>query len=452
MATHGSLGEFDHRTGDWKSYVERAQQYFAANDVESAGKKRAILLSSVGNKTYRIIKDVLAPDAPAEVTFANIEKMTKHFQPPPSEIVQRFQFHTRVRQPHESVATYIAQLKQIAEHCKFGDTARINEMLRDRLVCGIANEKWQQRLLAEEELTYDQARKQLLSLEAAEKGLRDLAGDKSIHSVQRTSNSARSRQQRRNPSAQQSSQPRDMVCTHCGGPHDPSTCRFKSAECHYCHKRGHLAVICRKKLKKLTSPQTSGGKATHTVEREDTESNPPEEYNDTMFNVRAPNNKPITVELLIQGASVSMEVDTGATLSIMTHQTYGSTWQKDQAPPIMPSTSKLCTYTGEKIEVIGAIDVDVEYKNQKTKLNLLVVKGSGPSLLGRDWLQYIQLDWAQLNKVQTEHASKLEKLLNAHTALFTPGLGKIEGVKAKLYLKKNAKPKFLRARQVPLAI
>ena len=81
-----------------------------------------------------------------------------------------------------------------------------------------------------------------------------------------------------------------------------------------------------------------------------------------------------------------------------------------------------------------------------------MVKGSGPSLLGRDWLQYIQLDWAQLNKVQTEHASKLEKLLNAHTALFTPGLGKIEGVKAKLYLKKNAKPKFLRARQVPLAI
>ena len=192
MATHGSLGEFDHRTGDWKSYIERAQQYFAANDVESAGKKRAILLSSVGDKTYQIIKDVLAPDAPTDVTFANIvEKMMKHFQPPPSEIVQRFQFHTRVRQPHESVATYIAQLKQIAEHCKFGDTARINEMLQDRLVCGIANEKWQQRLLAEEELMYDQARKQLLSLAAAEKGLRDLARDKSIHSIQRTSNSAR---------------------------------------------------------------------------------------------------------------------------------------------------------------------------------------------------------------------------------------------------------------------
>ena len=52
-----------------------------------------------------------------------LQKMTKYFQPEPSEIVQRFRFHTRVRQPHESVATYIAQLKQVAEHCNFGDAA-----------------------------------------------------------------------------------------------------------------------------------------------------------------------------------------------------------------------------------------------------------------------------------------------------------------------------------------
>ena len=137
-----------------------------------------------------------------------------------------------------------------------------------------------------------------------------------------------------------------MACTHCGGLHDPSTRHFKSEECHYCHKRGHLVAIYCKKLKKLTSPQTSSRKATHAVEREDTESHPPAEYNDTMFNVRAQNNNPITVELLIQGAPVPMEVDTGATLSIMTYQTYGSTWQKNQAPLIIPSTSKLCTYTG----------------------------------------------------------------------------------------------------------
>ena len=146
MATHGSLGEFDHRTGDWKSYIERAQQYYTANDIDGADKQRAVLLSCVGDQTYRIIKDVLAPSTPASTNLKSIiDAMTEHFQPAPSEIVTRFRFHTRVRQPQESVAVYIAQLKQIAAHCNFGNTDTMKEMVRDRLVCGIANDKWQQR-------------------------------------------------------------------------------------------------------------------------------------------------------------------------------------------------------------------------------------------------------------------------------------------------------------------
>ena len=45
MAKHGSIGEFDSDRETWKSYTERLTQYFIANDVESADKKRAILLS-----------------------------------------------------------------------------------------------------------------------------------------------------------------------------------------------------------------------------------------------------------------------------------------------------------------------------------------------------------------------------------------------------------------------
>ena len=100
----------------------------------------------------------MSPQAPGEVTFTVIaEKMTTHFQPAPSEIVQRFRFNTQVCRPHETVAAYISQLKQLAEYCNFGNEARLNEMIRDHLVYGIANEKWQQRLLAEDDLSYDKA-------------------------------------------------------------------------------------------------------------------------------------------------------------------------------------------------------------------------------------------------------------------------------------------------------
>ena len=57
-------------------------------------------------------------------------------------------------------------------------------MLLDRLICGINHEKWQQRLLAEgDKLTYDKAHELLLALEAVEKEVKDIAGEKSVHQL-----------------------------------------------------------------------------------------------------------------------------------------------------------------------------------------------------------------------------------------------------------------------------
>ena len=50
-------------------------------------------------------------------------------EPLPSEIVQCYRFNTRVRQLHESVSTYLAQLNQLAEYCNYKDT--LKQMLRE---------------------------------------------------------------------------------------------------------------------------------------------------------------------------------------------------------------------------------------------------------------------------------------------------------------------------------
>ena len=42
----------------------------------------------------------------------------------------------------------------------------------------------------------------------------------------------------------------------------------------------------------------------------------------------------------------------------------------------------------------------VLHNQQEKNLNLQVVRGDGPSLLGRDWLRIIRLDWPQLNQLQ----------------------------------------------------
>ena len=174
-ALHSTLNQFDLASGDWKSYVERAELCLTANEITGDEKQRAVFLSSCGDAAYRRIKDILSPRSPTEVSFKDIcALMTAHLQLQPSEIVQRFRFHTRFISARNR-ATYVTQLKRLAETCKFGDTARLHEIIRDRLICGIANEKWQQKLLAEENLTYEKAYKLLLSLEASAKEVKDIS-------------------------------------------------------------------------------------------------------------------------------------------------------------------------------------------------------------------------------------------------------------------------------------
>ncbi len=80
---------------EWSPYAERLNNYSLANDVDASDKKRAILLSVCGARTYQLIRSLVAPRKPAVLEFSNlVEEVRKHFNPKPSVIVQRYQFHS----------------------------------------------------------------------------------------------------------------------------------------------------------------------------------------------------------------------------------------------------------------------------------------------------------------------------------------------------------------------
>ena len=55
----------------------------------------------------------------------------------------------------ESVATYVAELRLIAQMCNYSTS--LDEMLRDGIMSGINDDRIQQRLLSEKGLTYKKA-------------------------------------------------------------------------------------------------------------------------------------------------------------------------------------------------------------------------------------------------------------------------------------------------------
>ena len=161
-----------------------------------------------------------------------------------------------------------------------------------------------------------------------------------------------------------------------------------------------------------------------------------------MFNFQPAGSLPFIVEVTVNHSQLSMEVDTGAALSIISKATYERLWMPSEAPPLQETQARLKSYNGDGY--CSRRRNLCRCKISKALLPLIVVNGSGPSLLGRNWLEHLILDWSSLHLLNIADNPGLPTLLDKHSNLFKEKLGKLVGTTAKIYLKKDAKPYYCR--------
>jgi len=437
MTTFGKIQEFSPETERFSAYLERVELFFAANDVP-AEKKVPVFLSVVGGATYGVLRNLLAPANPKDKTFEEITTaLQAHFEPKTLVIAERFHFHRRNQAPEESVNDYVAELRRLATNCAFG--AYLEEALRDRLVCGLRNESVQKRLLAEADLTLARAVQIAQGMEAAHKNAQSFKGrDLPVGRVERQ---PRIRGQRGRSSdsgfistdKQGNSAAAGKPCHRCGKTgHGQHECGFKHATCYKCGKMGHLARVCRSAKDK----GSSNGKA-KWVETQSQETSE-ESEEEVIYRVGAKPSQPYQVVIEINGAAVKMEVDTGAAVTIMSQKTQEALFP---SAALCKPTVNLRTYTSEPIVVLGQMTVDVKYERYVGTRTLFVVKGSGPCLLGRDWLRDIRLDWASIKSVNVQ--DNLSQLLKKYKELFQPELGTMKLFRAQPHPEGGCETKVL---------
>ena len=136
-----------------------------------------------------------------------------------------------------------------------------------------------------------------------------------------------------------------------------------------------------------------------------------------------------------------MEVDTGASLSVISEGTYKNLVSENRAPPLEKSGIVLRTYTGEEVKPEGVCTVDVDYEGGKYSLSLLVVSGEGPALLGRNWPEEIKLNCPRIKQL-TSHDKRLGEILQKHAQLFGKGLGTLQGDKGQNPCGSHSHPHF----------
>ena len=308
-------------------------------------------------------------------------------------------------------------------------------MLRDRLVCGLSSERMQRRLLAEKDLTFQTAFDLATSMETAERNTHDLQTNH--------------RAGEDNSKFKMATEDVNKVTRE--GQRSDKT-KTRPIERWFCGKKGHMEKDCRFK-KHLQKKMTRKGSETKKVgdapvKKLDRDSSDDEDAH-VVFKTQS-KEKPYTVKVTIEDQVVEMEIDTGASVSLISESVFMSLKRNHQTT----STKKLKTYTGEEIPVVGGCEVSVSYQKMPAmELPVIVVKGSGPCLLGRDWLKKLKLDWAEIFSTVSVGSGEQElSFLNEFEDLFSDTRGTIIGSKAKIHVDQDAKPRYFKPRPVPYAL
>ena len=466
MAVFGTIGEFM-EGDDWDEYTERLDQYFIANsiaDTDTVQKRKAVLISVVGARTYGLMKTLLAPQKPVDKTYNDLVTLIRnHVSPKPPVIAERYKFWSRRQNPGEKVSQYLTELRKMSDSCDFGDF--LNDALRDMFVIGLSDKSAQKKMLSEADLTIQKAYEMALGHETANRQVEEIHGH-SHEAVKKFTSRAR-------PGTHDE-------CVRCGRTnHTSEDCYHKRTVCYKCDQMGHIGRKC---PGFTTSKEKKGGRETHMKKKthyskkkkanirkiqesssdETTDSESDSEIEsgikslsmNFIRSVAMKGHPEILLDVKINNQPVKMELDTGAPVSIMPRKI-----QKRMFPEIKMHRSKvvLKSYTKDVVPVVGKCYVNVVYNTQTVKLPLHIVRGHGPALFGRDWLAKIQLDWKHVqnicvHNITAEHQGPHVSILQKYEELFQDSLGKVNKMQATLHVKSDAKPKFFKARPVPFAL
>ena len=217
------------------------------------------------------------------------------------------------------------------------------------------SESIQKRLLTEKEPTLSGVMEIALSLEAALKSAHTLHSSEAPQLLKVD--------QRWKTMKKPIKTEEEKTCYHCGKMgHGPSSCGFREAKCFNCGKLGHVAGVCRSKKKQ---PGSQNNKSAPRGAAKWVDTNPTalqaisdETVEEVIWQVGATASRPYRAVLEVNGHPLTMEIDTGAAVSLISKTTQENLFP---AACLDKSPLTLRTYTAEAIPVLGQMEVQVKY-------------------------------------------------------------------------------------------
>ena len=351
----------------------------------------------------------------------------------------------------------------LADSCAF-QSITPDEILRDRLVFGIQDDKVRERLLRESGLTLAKTDEICRAAErmVAQMKIVNETTDTTVHTVKAP---VRGKSANRQPAQSQHKPPEPQKlqreCWNCGQVHDVTnreTCPAYGRECRKCHKQNHFASRCRSKWPAV---QRVAVRAVDTEEcKEDDETFPmevaPVQLDDTQL---------VTLKL-DSGNYIRFQADTGAQCNVILLAVYKKTTGDFTLSHVMPAQTAITAYGGHSIPVAGTTLLRIWRGDYHCKLNCKLIDSDAirpllgrKACLGMKIITYLDND--DMNRPDTKGAAVFaleitpytskEQLLKLHPIVFSQGVGMLEG-HYHIRLSPDATPIQHSPRRVPAAL
>ncbi|XP_066028948.1 uncharacterized protein [Pocillopora verrucosa] len=293
---------------EWKFWLDAFDNYRIATklDKESDDVQKATLLHLAGTGVQRLLSGLPGENKKFEEVK---QALSAHFQPKRNKWAERHKFRKRAQLQHESLDTFIAELRMLSLTCDFGEANDDN--ILGQVIEKCSDGYLREKLLQQgETLTLEKAQTLGRAIESAKKdtqllgghGAQNVPGKSDVNAVRFSVNKAK-----------------EKACFRCGKTDhlaNNERCKARNAQCIKCKKTGHFWKYCRSR----ESENKEDVKFVQPVQHQSDKSNP--EY--VLYTT---NNEGLGVEtdVEINGKLVQMMIDTGC------------------AKTLIPSSSPICS-------------------------------------------------------------------------------------------------------------
>jgi hypothetical protein len=421
---------------DWDTYKSRFNRYCIVAGVTNSQQQVNSLLYAMGPRAETIFTSFNLSEADAEDIVKVREKFDGFFNGRKNIIYERAKFNMRVQSPGESMEDFITDLCKLADSCEYRDFRE--QLIRDRIVVGVADRRLSERLQLLDGLDYKKAVEIARSYETVQKQnqmLRsEVAGAGTVVNRVQGKTKARKRKNFFTP----------WKCFGCGNEkmHKKEECPARNSKCNKCAKEGHWAKVCKSKRTDGSSEKIKPKSAVRQVE-DDSRADP--FFVATVSQSQTPTDELRRAKVTVDNVAINFQLDPGADVTIITDSIYKE--NKQTFGKLYPADCNLESASRDSMKCIGIFTARLTYGDRARNANIFVVKGIRQNLLGRGECVGLGLVMrcSQVSAQSTVRPfTEFPSLFNRLGLLKTP---------YKIKLRKEAKPFCLsQPRRVPLAL